>query len=327
MVKYRQKGAIMQQHLDNFKQLTQDIQRNIEQAIVGKEAVIEQLLIALASGGHVLIEDVPGIGKTTLVSALARSLNLRFKRIQFTPDIMPSDVSGFSLYNQKTTEFEFQPGVVMTNLLLADEINRTSPKTQSSLLEVMQENQVTVDGKTYQVPQPFMVLATQNPIEYLGTYPLPEAQLDRFLMKVHLGYPTIEEEIKILDVYAGDFHVNNLKPVASLDDIHFMRALVKQVHAAPVIKHYVAELAMATRQHPDILLGTSPRASQMLLSAAKARALLHGRDFVRPDDIQALLQVVLSHRIVLKPDSRLRRITVESVIQDIIERVPVRDRL
>lgn len=316
----------MQQHLVNFEQLTADIKQNIHLAIVGKDAVVEHLLIALTAGGHVLIEDVPGIGKTTLVRALARSLNLSFQRIQFTPDIMPSDVAGFSLYNPKTTEFEFQPGAVMTNLLLADEINRTSPKTQSALLEVMQENQVTVDGRTYKVPQPFMVLATQNPIEYLGTYPLPEAQLDRFLMKVHLGYPTMEEEVRILDVYAGDFHVDDLQPVASLADITGMRRLVKQVHAAPVIKQYVVELAQMTRQHPDILLGASPRASQMLLSAAKARALLHGRDFVRPDDIQALITLVFSHRMVLKPDSRLRRTSVESVLQQIVERVPVRDR-
>lgn len=316
----------MQQHLENFKNLSLDIKRNIEQAIIGKDQVIEHLLIALASGGHVLIEDVPGIGKTTLVSALARSLNLHFQRIQFTPDIMPSDMSGFSLYNPKTTEFEFQPGVVMTNLLLADEINRTSPKTQSALLEVMQENQVTVDGKTYPVPQPFMVLATQNPIEYLGTYPLPEAQLDRFLMKVHLGYPTIDQEIQILDVYSGDFHVNDLVPVASLEDVLYMRALVKQVHVARVIKQYIAELSQATRTHPDVLLGASPRASQMLLSAAKARALLHGRDFARPDDVQALLPAVFSHRMVLKPDSRMRRVTVDGVLQDILDQVPVRDR-
>lgn len=317
----------MQEYMSHFAGMMNEIKRNIEQAIVGKSHVIENLLIALAAGGHVLIEDVPGIGKTTLAQALARSLDLSFNRIQFTPDIMPSDVTGFSLYNQKSAEFEFQPGVVMTHILLADEINRTSPKTQSALLEAMQENQVTVDGTTYSIPQPFMVLATQNPVEYLGTYPLPEAQLDRFLMKLRLGYPTIEEEIKILEVYGGEFNVNRLEPVVRREEINWMRQLVKQVHAAAVIKHYVSEIAQATRQHPDVLLGMSPRASQMLLSAAKARALLQGRDFVRPDDVQLLLQVVLSHRLILKPDSRLRRVTVESVLKEIVERVPVRDRL
>ncbi|HHT20795.1 MAG TPA: MoxR family ATPase [Tissierellia bacterium] len=317
----------MQEYLAQFDALMKEIKQNIEKAIVGKSVIIEYLLIALAAGGHVLIEDVPGIGKTTLARALARSLDLSFNRIQFTPDIMPSDVSGFSLYNQKLADFEFQPGVVMTNLLLADEINRTSPKTQSALLEAMQENQVTVDGKTYKIPQPFMVLATQNPVEYLGTYPLPEAQLDRFLMKVRLGYPTIEEEIKILEVYGGDFSLEDLTPVVRREEVSWMRQLVKEVHAAPVIKHYVSEIAQATRQHQDVLLGMSPRASQMLLSAAKARALLHGRDFVRPDDVQALLHVVLSHRIILKPDSRLRRVSVSSVIRDIASQVPVRDQL
>ncbi|NMB04411.1 MAG: MoxR family ATPase [Tissierellia bacterium] len=316
----------MQEYLSHFDGLMSDIKQNIERAIIGKSQVIEHLLIALAAGGHVLIEDVPGIGKTTLAQALARSLDLSFNRIQFTPDIMPSDVSGFNLYNQKTTEFEFQPGAVMTNILLADEINRTSPKTQSALLEVMQENQVTVDGKTYKIPQPFMVLATQNPVEYLGTYPLPEAQLDRFLMKVRLGYPSIEEEIKILELYGGEFDLDHLRPVARREEVSWMRQMVKQVHVAPVIMQYVSEIAQTTRRHSDVMLGMSPRASQMLLAGGKARALLHGRDFVRPDDIQALLQVVLSHRIILQPDSRLRRVSVNDVLTQIVEQVPVRDR-
>lgn len=316
----------MQEYLPHFDGLMSDIKQNIERAIIGKSQVIEHLLIALAAGGHVLIEDVPGIGKTTMAQALARSLDLSFNRIQFTPDIMPSDVSGFNLYNQKTTEFEFQPGAVMTNILLADEINRTSPKTQSALLEVMQENQVTVDGKTYKIPQPFMVLATQNPVEYLGTYPLPEAQLDRFLMKVRLGYPSIEEEIKILELYGGEFDLDHLRPVARREEVSWMRQMVKQVHVAPVIMQYVSEIAQTTRRHSDVMLGMSPRASQMLLAGGKARALLHGRDFVRPDDIQALLQVVLSHRIILQPDSRLRRVSVNDVLTQIVEQVPVRDR-
>ena len=316
----------MQEYLSHFDGLMSDIKQNIERAIIGKSQVIEHLLIALAAGGHVLIEDVPGIGKTTLAQALARSLDLSFNRIQFTPDIMPSDVSGFNLYNQKTTEFEFQPGAVMTNILLADEINRTSPKTQSALLEVMQENQVTVDGKTYKIPQTFMVLATQNPVEYLGTYPLPEAQLDRFLMKVRLGYPSIEEEIKILDVYGGEFDLDHVRPVARREEVSWMRQMGQQGHVAPGIMQYVSEIAQTTRRHSDVMRGMSPRASQMLLAGGKARALLHGRDFVRPDDIQALLQVVLSHRIILQPDSRLRRVSVNDVLTQIVEQVPVRDR-
>lgn len=316
----------MEQYIHDFATLKDMIVSNVEKAIIGKKHVIEHMLIALAAGGHILIEDVPGIGKTTLVSALAKSLGLTFKRIQFTPDVMPSDVTGFSLYNPRSTEFEFQPGAVMANLVLADEINRTSPKTQSALLEVMQENQVTVDGITYKVPHPFMVLATQNPIEYLGTYPLPEAQLDRFMMKINIGYPTVEEEMRILDVYAGDFHVETLQTVAQLDDVLWMREQVKKVHCADVMKRYIAELVGATRRDPDVMLGASPRATQMVLAAAKARALINGRDFVRPDDVQELLEIVLSHRITLKPESRLRRVITASVLKGIIERTPVRER-
>ncbi|NLM19415.1 MAG: MoxR family ATPase [Clostridiaceae bacterium] len=316
----------MQIQAQTFKKLCNIIEQNINRVMIGKENVIEFLLIALTAGGHVLIEDVPGIGKTTLVSALAKSLNLTFKRIQFTPDLMPSDVTGFSLFNQKTGEFEFQPGAVMSQMVLADEINRTSPKTQSALLEVMQENQVTVDGITYNIPQPFIVLATQNPVDHVGTYPLPEAQLDRFMLKIDLGYPTIEQEVAILTLYSSDQPLQKLQKVADSNDVLWMREQALQVHCANSVKRYIAELTAATRRHPDISLGASPRASNMLMQAAKSRALIKGRDYVRPDDVQALAIPVLSHRITLTPESRLKRITNDDVIYSVLKQVPVPER-
>lgn len=309
-----------------FKELCNVIEQNINRVMIGKESVIESLLIALAAGGHVLIEDVPGIGKTTLVSALAKSLSLSFKRIQFTPDLMPSDVTGFNLYNQKTGEFEFQHGAVMSQMVLADEINRTSPKTQSALLEVMQENQVTVDGITYEIPQPFIVLATQNPIDHVGTYPLPEAQLDRFMLKIDLGYPTIDQEVEILNLYSSDSPLETLQKVADSNDVIWMREQALQVHCATSVKRYIAELTAATRRHPDINLGASPRASNMLMQAAKSRALIRGRDYVRPDDVQALAIPVLSHRITITPESRLKRISSDDAIISVLKQVPVPER-
>lgn len=309
-----------------FKQLCRKIENNINNVMIGKQQVIEQLLIALAAGGHVLIEDVPGIGKTTLVSALAKSLNLSFKRIQFTPDLMPSDVTGFSIYNQKTMEFEYQPGAVMAQLVLADEINRTSPKTQSALLEVMQEQQVTVDGVTYPLPQPFLVLATQNPVEHLGTYPLPEAQLDRFMLKINLGYPTVDEEVQIMHLYREDNPLESLTAVAETSDIMWMREQARLVHCADAVKRYIALLTSGTRQLPAVQLGASPRASMMLMQAAKARALIKGRDYVRPDDVQALALPVLAHRLSLSPESRLKRISEEDCVRMVLERTPVPER-
>lgn len=313
----------MKANANGFKQLCDQIERNINQIMIGKAPVIEQLLIALAAGGHVLIEDVPGIGKTTLVSSLAKSLNLSFRRIQFTPDLMPSDVTGFNLYNQKTNAFEFQAGAVMSQLVLADEINRTSPKTQSALLEVMQEGQVTVDGVTYVLPQPFMVLATQNPVEHLGTYPLPEAQLDRFMLKINLGYPTVEEEVAILNLYDEENPLVRLNPVAGADQVLWMREQARLVHCAESVKYYISLLTAETRQHPDVRLGASPRASKMLMQAAKGRALLRGRDFVRPDDVQLMATAVLSHRLTLRPESRLRHLTPEMIVSQVVERTPV----
>ncbi len=309
-----------------FKQLCNRIEQNINRIMIGKSEVIEYLLIALAAGGHVLIEDVPGIGKTTLVSALAKTLDLSFKRIQFTPDLMPSDVTGFSLYNQKTMEFEFQPGAVMAQLILADEINRTSPKTQSALLEVMQEQQVTVDGITYPLPQPFLVMATQNPVEHLGTYPLPEAQLDRFMLKINLGYPTVDEEVRIMHLYREANPLAYLQAVAEAKDILWMREQARLVHCADAVKRYIAMLTSATRQLPAVELGASPRASMMLMQAAKGRALLQGRDYVRPDDVQALAVATLAHRITLSPESKLKRVSEENCIYQVLERVPVPER-
>ncbi len=306
-----------------FKQLCEQIEASINRVMIGKEHVIEELLIAIAAGGHVLIEDVPGIGKTTLVSSLAKSLNLSFKRIQFTPDLMPSDITGFNLYNQKSNEFEFQPGAVMSQIVLADEINRTSPKTQSALLEVMQESQVTVDGVTYLLPQPFMVLATQNPVEQVGTYPLPEAQLDRFMLKINLGYPTIDEEVMILHLYDQEDPLENVSPVAGANEVLWMRDQARQVHCSDSVKFYIASVTAATRRHPDVKIGASPRASRMLMQASKARALIRGRNYVRPDDVQIMANSVLSHRISMRPESRLKQVTAGDVVRDVIDRTQV----
>ncbi len=313
----------MNKSIEVAQKLVKLIENNIQQVIIGKDEVIRLLMIALTAGGHVLLEDVPGIGKTTLVSALAKSLALSFKRIQFTPDIMPSDVTGFNLYNPKTAEFEFQAGAVMSQIFLADEINRTSPKTQSALLEVMQENQVTVDGVTYPVPKPFMCLATQNPVEQVGTYPLPEAQLDRFMLKITMGYPSISEEIEILSRYETEDPIQGLKAVASAENLLWLQLQSKKVYVSDAVKRYLALLASATREHPDLLLGVSPRASKMLMEASRARALLDGRDFVTPDDVQYLINAVMVHRLLLKPESKLRQITLEACLADIVQNVKV----
>ncbi len=310
----------------DFQNLCQMIHRNINKVMIGKDTVIDLLLVALAAGGHVLIEDVPGVGKTTLVSMVANSLNLSFKRIQFTPDLMPSDIVGFNLYNQKTGLFEFQKGAVMSQIVLADEINRTSPKTQSALLEVMQEGQVTVDGTTYKLPAPFMVLATQNPVEQLGTYPLPEAQLDRFMLKVNIGYPSIKEEMQILKLHMQPEIETQVSPVASVHNVLWMQNQVKKVHCAPAIRQYIAMISANTRKHPDVLLGASPRASLMLLQASQALALMQGRGHVRPEDVQYLAEFVLAHRLSLRPESKIRQIKAEDIVQDVLHNTPIPER-
>jgi MoxR-like ATPase len=298
---------------------------NIERVLIGKRYVIELTVVSLACGGHVLIDDVPGVGKTSLVSALARSLDCSFRRIQFTPDILPSDITGFSMFNQKTGEFEYREGAVMSQIILADEINRTSPKTQASLLEVMEENQVTVDGVTYKLPQPFMVLATQNPVEYLGTYPLPEAQLDRFFMKVTLGYPTFEEEQLMLLRFRADDPLKRLVSVAGVEELLSLRGEVERIYVDNKVSAYVVALVSNTRLDGDVVLGGSPRASLCLSKSAQAWALYNGRDYVLPDDVQRMAPHVLGHRIVLRQDARLRKITQGDIVMRALEktRVPV----
>ena len=309
--------------ISSVQELVSKIRDNISKVMIGKLDTLDLLLIALLSHGHVLLEDIPGIGKTTLVSSLARSLGLTFRRIQFTPDVMPSDITGFNLYNQKESSFEYHPGSIMSQLILADEINRTSPKTQSSLLEAMQENQVTVDGVTYPVPQPFMVMATQNPIEQVGTYPLPEAQLDRFMLKISLGYPTLQEEMEIYARFSGHSPLAALESVVTSEELIDMQETCLTVHCADVIRRYIATLAQNTRRHPDLALGASPRGALMLMLASRSRAMLLGRNYILPDDVLAMVNPVMGHRLLLKPEARLRQITVGGVMAEIIQSVPV----
>lgn len=304
--------------MDKTALLIQKIQDNVSRVIVGKKEASELILAALLSRGHVLIEDVPGVGKTMMVSALAKSLSLSFKRIQFTPDVLPSDITGFSMYNFKTAEMEFHPGMVMSQVVLADEINRTSPKTQSSLLEIMEEAQVTVDGTTYHAPKPFMVLATQNPVEYIGTFPLPEAQMDRFFVKVRMGYPNKREEMEIMTRFQGANPLTDLQPVASAEDILALQEAVTQVKAADPVKEYIASIVALTREHPDLNLGASPRGALFLLRAAQAWALMQERSYVIPDDVQKMTVPVLSHRLILKPEARLKDMTAERVLKSVL---------
>ena len=298
--------------------LVKKIHENIERVIIGKSGAIDLILIALLSRGHVLIEDVPGVGKTMLVSALAKSLSLSFKRIQFTPDVLPSDITGFSMYNFKSGEMDFHQGMIMNQIILADEINRTSPKTQSSLLEVMEETQVTVDGTTYEVPAPFIVLATQNPVEYIGTFPLPEAQLDRFLLKVTMGYPSKREEMLILSRFQTENPLKTLQPVASSEDILYLQNQVAHIKTAEAIKEYIANIVAMTRDHKDLTLGASPRGALYLMRASQAYALLQGRDYVIPDDVQKMTTPVLAHRLILKPEARLKEMTAERLLKSVL---------
>ena len=291
---------------------------NVEKVIVGKRYPISLVLTTLACRGHILIEDVPGVGKTSLVAALSKSVSGSFKRIQFTPDIMPSDITGYSAFSPKTGEFEYRPGAVNSQFVLADEINRTSPKTQSSLLEVMEEGQVTVDGQTYPVPRPFMVLATQNPVDYLGTFALPEAQLDRFFMKISLGYPDENAESKMLERFKGKNPMETLAPIATGEDIEAIQNLVEQVYVAQEINKFIVTLTRHTREHEDVQLGASPRASLCLFRAAQAWALYQGRDYVIPDDVMEVAPHVLSHRILMRQEASIKKISVESVLSTAI---------
>lgn len=306
------------------RRIIRALQDNISKVIVGKEEAIEFALIALLCKGHVLIEDVPGVGKTTMASALAKSLDCTFRRIQFTPDLMPSDVTGFTLVNFKSGEMEFKEGAIMSQIILADEINRTSPKTQSALLEVMEEKQVTVDGVTHPLPQPFIVLATQNPGEFVGTYPLPEAQMDRFFLRIAMGYPTIEQEMDVLERYSGVVKpMATLEPVCTAEDVIALQEMVTTVYCSPEVRSYVATLAAATRQDPALQLGISTRAAIALIHGAQACALLDGRDFILPEDVQHMALPVLSHRVVLNPEARMKGVTAEGVIMTILKNVAV----
>ena len=307
----------------DFSQFCHVVQDNVGRAIVGKANIVELLLAALLVEGHVLIEDVPGTGKTTLAKALSRSLALQFARIQFTPDLLPSDVTGLSIYNQKAGEFEFRPGPVFSHVLLADEINRATPRTQSALLEAMQEHQVTADGQTYPLSPPFLVLATQNPIELEGTFPLPEAQQDRFLMLLKPGYPTESEEDEILLRYMDADPVASLSTVATREQVQALQGEVAKVHVHPDVRQYIVRVCRATREHQAVDLGVSPRGTLALFKASQALAALRGRDFVIPSDVQHLSTPVLVHRVHISPQVRLRGRTPEQVVEEVISAVPV----
>jgi MoxR-like ATPase len=296
---------------------------NLENVIVGKRSTVEMIVVGLLSQGHVLIEDVPGVGKTVLARSLARSLGCSFNRLQFTPDMLPSDITGVSIFDQADRQFVFRPGPVFAQIVLVDEINRATPKTQAALLEAMEERQVTVDGKTHPLPKPFMVLATQNPIEYEGTFPLPEAQLDRFLLRVRMGYPNTAEEIDILDRQQLQHPIETLKTVIKEEDLLGAMQEIKKVHVSDPIKRYIVDLMNRTRQNSDIYLGASPRGSLALFRTGQALAALLGRDFVLPDDIKRLTVPVLAHRVIVGPAARLRELSAEKIVQEILDNLPV----
>jgi MoxR-like ATPase len=307
----------------NFTEFSQAVQENVSRVIIGKADVTELMLVALLVEGHVLLEDVPGIGKTTLAKALARSLDCSFSRIQFTPDLLPSDVTGLNIYNQKRQDFEFRSGPVLNQVLLADEINRATPRTQSSLLEAMQERQITVDGQTYPLPCPFIVIATQNPIELEGTFPLPEAQLDRFLMQLRLGYPSAEEEDEILLRYQHNDPLIDLHAVATAEDVLELQRQVRDIHVSMDVRNYILQVARTTREHEAVDLGVSPRGTMALFKASQALAALRGRDYVIPSDVQHLCPPILAHRIHISPRIRLRGRTPAQVVAEITDTVPV----
>ncbi|CAL9287582.1 AAA family ATPase [Streptomyces sp. SudanB25_2051] len=299
------------------------VRRSVEGVIEGKPEVVRLSLTVLLAEGHLLIEDVPGVGKTMLAKALARSIDCSVRRIQFTPDLLPSDITGVSVYDQQRREFEFKPGAIFSQIVIGDEINRASPKTQSALLESLEERQVTVDGQSYELPSPFMVVATQNPVEMEGTYPLPEAQRDRFMARVSIGYPSPEAELRMLDTHGGLSPLDDLQPVAHAHDIVKLIDAVRGIHVADSVRRYAVDLVGATRSHPDLRLGASPRATLHLLRAAKAAAALAGREYALPDDVQALAVPVLAHRLLPTAQAQLNRRTAEQVVMDILQRTPV----
>lgn len=309
--------------MKEVRSVTARIIENVERVIIGKREVVELIVVGLLSQGHILIEDVPGVGKTMLARTLAKSLGCKFSRIQFTPDMLPSDVTGVSIFNQKTREFEYRPGPIMSQIVLTDEINRATPKTQAALLEAMQELQVTVDGVTHILPEPFLVMATQNPIEYEGTFPLPEAQLDRFLMRIRLGYPRSKDEIAILESQRYVHPVTRVEQVVALEEIVAAQRALKDVYLDGLIKQYIVEIVEQTRKHPDIYLGASPRGSLALYRTGQAWAAMQGRDYVIPDDVKMLAEPTLAHRLIVSPAARLRDVSGESVMEEILGTLPV----
>jgi MoxR-like ATPase len=306
-----------------IQQSGEKVLQNVERVIVGKHSEVRMALVALLCRGHLLIEDVPGTGKTMLAKAIARSLGCSFRRIQFTPDLLPSDVTGLSIYNQKAAEFEFRPGPIMAQIVLADEINRATPKTQSALLECMEERQATIDGVTHRMPEPFLVIATQNPIEYEGTFALPEAQLDRFMLRIRLGYPEPVDELMILDEQKRSHPLEGISEVLTVDELLEQQKAVREIYVDPTVADYIVRVVNATRSHPDVYLGASPRGSLALYRAGQALAGLLGRDYVIPDDIKALAEPALAHRIIIKTSSTIHDVHASSVVREILDTTPV----
>ncbi len=305
------------------KATAQCIVDNVEKVIVGKRSTLQLSVIALLCQGHLLIEDVPGVGKTMLAKSIAKSIGCEFRRIQFTPDMLPSDVTGVRIFDQRTREFVYQPGPIQANIVLTDEINRATPKTQAALLEAMEERQVTVDGETHRLVEPFMVLATQNPIEYEGTFPLPEAQLDRFLLRIHIGYPEAQDEISVLDSQQRAHPIEAIGQVVSAEELLAAQAAIREIYVDILVKSYIVEIVNRTRKHADVYLGASPRGSLTLYRTAQARAALDGRDYVIPDDIKELAPYALAHRMIVSPSARIKDVDAASLIRDILGTVPV----
>jgi len=311
------------QSVPDLAAAVQRVINNVEKVIVGKAESVAFSLIAVICRGHILIEDVPGVGKTVLTKAIARSIGCTFKRIQFTPDLLPSDITGVSIYNQKTDNFEFRAGPIMAQIVLADEINRATPKTQSALLEAMEETQITIDGLTYRLPEPFMVMATQNPIEYEGTFPLPEAQLDRFMMNIKLGYPKVSDEMNILDTHQFHHPLDDLEQIMTAEELVLIQQQIRSIHVDPSIREYIVAIANATRNHNSLYLGSSPRGSLALYRASQALAAIRGRGYVIPDDVKLLTKPTLAHRIIVTPAARVRAITSTAILDEILQSVPV----
>lgn len=313
----------VRQAAETVKEITERIANSVGQVILGKNHEVRLTILGMLCRGHILLEDIPGVGKTMMAKSMARAVGCTFNRIQFTPDMLPSDITGVSIFNPKTREFEFRAGPIMAQIVLADEINRATPKTQSALLEAMEEGQMTVDGVTYRLSNPFLIMATQNPIEYEGTFPLPEAQLDRFLIRIQMGYPQPQDELNILASQQYQHPIQNLQQVVTLKELLAVQQLIKDVYVAKEVQQYIINLITASRRHSDVYLGSSPRGSLALFRTAQARAAMSGRDFAIPDDVKALAEVTLAHRIIVGPAARLKNITSRAIVQDILQSTPV----